>query len=249
MMLLKDKVAIITGATKGIGRAIAEEFAKNGASLVLGGTKEELLNKAKEDLSFENLRHTVVIGDVSIVETSERLIEAALALGKKIDIIVNNAGIVRREPTEKMRLEDWQKVLDVNLNGTLYLCKLAMPILKKQQFGKIISISSGSAKNAHLGASPSYGASKAGIVYLTRHLATELGPYGINVNAICPGPIETDLTQEWPTNSRQNTIERIPLGRFGMPEEVAHLALFLASSLSDYITGESVSINGGLSMD
>lgn len=248
-MLLKDKVAIITGATKGIGKAIAEEFAKNGASLVLGGTNEELLNKVKKDLSFENTRHTVVIGDISVLATSEKYIEAALNIDKKIDIIVNNAGIVRREPTEMMSLQDWQRVLDVNLNGTLYLCKLAMPVLKKQKFGKIISIASGSAKNAHLGASPSYGASKAGIVYLTRHLATELGPYGINVNAICPGPIETDLTQEWPADSRRNTTERIPLGRFGMPEEVAHLALFLASNLSDYITGESVSINGGLSMD
>ncbi len=248
-MLLRDKVAIITGATKGIGKAIAEEFAKNGASLVLGGTKSELLNKVKEDLSYANVKHSVVIGDISIPETAEKLIEAALNLNNKIDIIVNNAGIVRRETTEVMSLQDWQRVLDVNLNGTLYLCKLAMPILKKQQSGKIISIASGAAKNAHLGASPSYGASKAGVVYLTRHLATELGSYGINVNAICPGPIETDLTEEWPVERRQKSIERIPLGRFGKPEEVAHLALFLASNLSDYITGESISINGGLSMD
>jgi len=248
-MLLQDKVVIITGATKGIGRAIAEEFARNGASLILSGTNEELLNKLKEELSLLDKKHSVVAGDISLPETSERLIDKALNLHKKIDIIVNNAGIVRREPTEKMSLQDWQRVLDVNLNGTLYLCKQAMPILKKQKSGKIISIASGAAKNPHSGASPSYGASKAGIVYLTRHLAMELGPFGINVNAICPGPIVTDLTDEWPEERRQKSIERIPLGRFGKPEEVAHLALFLASNLSDYITGESVSINGGLSMD
>jgi len=248
-LLLEKKVAVITGATRGIGKAIAEEFARQNALLVLNGTNKTLLNKLKDGLVSINKNVEVVIGDISDPQTAENLISKAMEIYHRIDILVNNAGIILREPTEKMNLVDWQRVIEINLNGTLYTCKKVFPIMKKQKSGKIINISSRAAKYANPNASPSYGASKAGVIYLTRHLAMELGPFGINVNAVCPGPIETDMTKQWSEENRQKVIKNIPLHRFGKPEEVANAVLFLASDLSTFITGESININGGRSMD
>lgn len=247
-MLLKNKVAVITGATRGIGKAIAVEFAKQGASLILNGTNEALLQKLKEEINLMNENIEIVIGDIANPQTSEKLIDKTMDLYHKIDILVNNAGIITREPTEKMSLADWKRVLDVNLSGTLYICKKVIPIMKKQKSGKIINISSRAAKIPNLNSSPSYGASKAGMTYLTRYFALELGPFGINVNAVCPGPIETDMSKDWPDAYRKKVITNTPLGRFGKPEEVAQAALFLASDLSNFITGEEININGGSSM-
>lgn len=247
--LLKDKVAIITGATRGIGKAIAEEFARQGSLLILNGTNKVLLDKLKEEISFANKEHEIIIGDISIPQTSEKLIDKAISLYHRVDIIVNNAGIIVRQPTEKISLLDWQRVFDVNLNGTFYLCKKAIPIMKKQKSGKIINISSTAAKHPNLEYSPSYGASKAGIIYLTRHLALELGPFGINVNVVSPGPIETDMSKQMPDTYNKKVIEGIPLKRFGKPEEVAQTVLFLASDLSNFITGETININGGRYME
>jgi len=248
-MLLQDKVAIVTGATRGIGKAISKEFAKQGASLIINGTNEILLDNLKEELSSIIKSPQVLIGDISDPQTAEKIVATAMEQYHRIDILVNNAGIITREPTEKMRLSDWHRVLEVNLSGTLYLCRKTMPIMKKQKSGKIVNISSRAAKYANPNASPSYGASKAGVIYLTRHLALELGPYGIHVNAVCPGPIETDMTKEWTSSYRKKILENIPLRRLGKPEEVAQTVLFLASDLSDFITGETLNINGGRSMD
>jgi len=248
-MLLNNKIAIITGATRGIGRAIAEEFAKNGALLILNGTNEKLLNDLEEQFVLINKNHTIVKGDISDPKTAENLINIAMHLHGRVDILVNNAGINMHETTEKMSLTNWQKVLDVNLNGTLCTCKAVMPIMKKQRSGKIINISSRAAKHPKISTSPSYGASKAAIIYLTRHLAAELGEYGINVNVVCPGPIETDMIKIWSDAYRKEVLSLIPLKRYGKPEEVAHTVVFLASNLSDFITGETVNVNGGRSMD
>lgn len=245
-MLLKDKVAIITGATRGIGRAIAEIFAENGALLVLNGTNKEALNKLQEDINLEGKKHHIVVGDVSNPRTAEQLVEKAMNQYNRVNILVNNAGISFRVPTEKISLSDWQRVLDVNLNGTFYVCKQVIPIMKKQKSGKIVNISSRGAKIPNLSVAPCYGASKAGINYLTRHLSLELGPFGINVNVVCPGPIETDMTRKWKDTDTKKAMKHIPLGRFGKPEEVAQVVLFLVSDLSNYITGEEIGINGGL---
>ena len=247
-MLLQNKVSIITGATRGIGRAITEEFTRQGASIILNGTNEELLHQLKEKIRVMGNNIDIVIGDIADPQTADKLLEKAINLYHRVDILVNNAGIVSREPTEKMNFSDWQRVLDVNLNGTFYTCKKVMPIMKKQKSGKIINISSRAANYPSPNISPSYGASKAGVIYLTRHFAMELGSFGIHVNAVCPGPIETDMTEEWSNNYRKKVIANIPLGRFGKPEEVAKTVLFLASDLSDFITGEEININGGISM-
>lgn len=248
-MLLEGKVAVITGATRGIGKAIAEEFARQGALLILNGTNEALLQKLKEEISKINTNSHLVIGDISDPKTTEKLIGKAMDLYHQVDILVNNAGIITRESTEKMSLVDWDRVLNVNLNGTLYICKKIIPIMKKQKSGKIINISSRAAKHPKLNTSPSYGASKAGMIYLTRHFALELGPFGVNVNAVCPGPIETAMAKRWSDNYRRKVLANIPLRRLGKPEEVAQTVLFLASNLSNFITGETININGGMSMD
>ena len=177
------------------------------------------------------------------------MINKAINLHGKVDIIVNNAGISMHESTESMSLTNWQRVLDFNLNGTLYLCNQAIPVMKKQKSGKIINISSRVAKHPKINNSPSYGASKAGVLYLTKHLALELGLSVINVNAVCPGPIETDMTKIWSESYRKNMMDIVPLKRFGRPEEIAQTILFLASNLSDFITGEIINVNGGISMD
>jgi len=248
-MFIKDKVAIITGATRGIGREIALIFSKYGASLVLNGQNEYLLVELKKRLIRNGTKCSIVIGDISSPITSKKLVEKAIKQYNHIDILVNNAGIITRIPSEKMNLSEWDRVMEVNLKGTLCTCLAVIPFMKSQKYGKIINISSAAAKYPHPNASPSYGASKAGILYLTRHLALELASHGINVNAICPGPIKTDMTNQWDTVYRNTAISKIPLGRLGKPIEVAYVVLFLASDMSDFITGETININGGTIMD
>lgn len=248
-MLLGGQTAIITGASRGIGRAIALAFAEQGASLVINGTRQDLLCEVAEEVEKRGQRCLVVAGDISDPAISRSLVLAAVENFKRVEILVNNAGIIKRAPTEQMPLEDWHRVLDINLSGTLYGCLAVLPYMKAQRYGKIVNMSSSAGKTPHRNASPSYGASKAGILSLTRHLALEMAPYGIYVNAVCPGPIETDLSREWTEDYRKQLLSRIPLGRIGSPEEVAQAVLFLSSRMSDFITGESININGGMFMD
>lgn len=248
-MILSNKVAIVTGATRGIGRAITEEFARQGAILILNGLNEHLITQLKNSLFYLSKPHEIVIGDISDPKTSEDLVRCAMNFHKRVDIVVNNAGTITRESTEKMSLSDWHRVMEINLSGILYLCRQVMPIMKNQKYGKIVNISSKTAKYPHPCASPSYGASKAAVIYLTRHLALELGPFGINVNAVCPGPIDTEMTRQWSDSYYQKVLSGIPLKRLGKPEEVAQTVLFLVSEQSKFITGETININGGDSMD
>lgn len=248
MLLLKDKVAVITGATRGIGKAIAIEFAKQGALLVLNGTNNILLQGVKKEISLLRGKSEIIIGDIASPHTSEIIVDKTINIYHKIDILVNNAGIITRETTEKMSLDDWHKVINVNLDGVLYISKKVIPIMKKQKSGKIVNISSRTAIIPSLNSSPSYGASKAGVLYLTRHFALELAPFGINVNAVCPGPVETDMHIDWTPEDLKKIISNIPLNRIGKPEEIAQTVLFLACDLSNFITGETININGGISM-
>jgi len=248
-MIIKDRVAIITGATRGIGREIALTFSRHGSLLVLNGRNKILLTKMKKELTKNGSKCSIVCGDISSPITSKKLVQKAIKQYNRVDILVNNAGIITRTPTEKMSLDEWDKVIQVNLKGTLCTCLAVIPFMKSQKYGKIINISSSAAKYFHQNAAPSYGASKAGVLYLTRHLAFELASYGIYVNAVCPGPIETDMTKQWDLVYRNKVISKIPLGRLGKAIEVANVVLFLASSMSDFITGEAININGGTFMD
>ena len=188
-------------------------------------------------------------GSAANPDTAIEVVKTAIDNFGRIDILVNNAGINMRSSTLEMNLDDWQTVLDVNLNGTLYFCKAVLPYMIDQKCGKIVNVSSTTAKTAHRNAAPSYGASKAGVNYLTMHLALEMAANNIYVNAICPGPVETDMSQQWTDEYRQEVTARIPLRKLGTPQNVADTVLFLASSMSDFITGETINVNGGTYMN
>jgi 3-oxoacyl-[acyl-carrier protein] reductase len=249
MKLLQGKIAIVTGASRGIGSTIALTLAQHGASLVLNGNSEDLLNQLAVEIEARGQKCAIQPGDVANPETATGIAQTAISSFGRIDVLVNNAGINMRSSSLEMKLEDWQRVMDVNLNGTLHFCMAVLPQMIKQQSGKIVNISSTVAKTPHKNAAPSYGASKAGVNYLTQHLALEMAKHGICVNAICPGPIETDMSGQWSEEYRQQVLLKIPLGRLGTPENVADGVLFLASKMSDFITGETININGGTYMN
>jgi 3-oxoacyl-[acyl-carrier protein] reductase len=249
MKLLQGKIAIVTGASRGIGRAIALTLARQGASLVINGNSADLLQKLSVEIEALGQKCAIQLGDIAKPETAAAIAQTAIDSFGRIDVLVNNAGINMRSSSLEMKLEEWQRVMDVNLNGTLHCCRAVLPYMIKQQSGKIVNISSTAAKTPHQNAAPSYGASKAGVNYLTQHLALEMAKHGICVNAICPGPIETDMSTQWSEEYRRQVLLKIPLGRLGMPENVADGVLFLASKMSDFITGETININGGTYMN
>jgi 3-oxoacyl-[acyl-carrier protein] reductase len=249
MKLLQGKIAIVTGASRGIGRAIALTLARQGASLVINGNSADLLQKLSVEIEALGQKCAIQLGDIAKPETAAAIAQTAIDSFGRIDVLVNNAGINMRSSSLEMKLEEWQRVMDVNLNGTLHCCRAVLPYMIKQQSGKIVNISSTAANTPHQNAAPSYGASKAGVNYLTQHLALEMAKHGICVNAICPGPIETDMSTQWSEEYRRQVLLKIPLGRLGMPENVADGVLFLASKMSDFITGETININGGTYMN
>ena len=240
MKLLEGKSAVITGSSRGIGRAIAKAFADNGVSLVIHGTSEKTLAPLADELSCK-----FVAGDIGELSTSQRLAEKCMSEFGKIDILVNNAGINTRTKFLELEPDEWDRVIRTNLTGTFYACKCVIPFMLERHSGSIINMSSRAAKTAHGNASLCYGASKGGIDALTRNLAGEFAPDGIRVNSICPGPVETDMSLQWTNEYREKVLGNIPMRRLGKAEDIAELAVFLASDLSGFITGESININGG----
>lgn len=240
MRLLEGKSAVITGSSRGIGKAVAFAFASHGAGLVIHGTSEKSLIPLADELGCE-----YVSGDIGDIETSRRLAEKCMSSFGKIDILVNNAGINTRTKFLELSPDEWDKVIRTNLTGTFYMCKAVIPHMLAQKSGVILNMSSRAGKTFHANASLCYGASKGGIDALTRNLAGEFAPSGIRVNAICPGPVETDMSLQWTPEYREKVLAGIPLRRLGKAEDIADLAVFLASDLAGFITGESVNINGG----
>jgi 3-oxoacyl-[acyl-carrier protein] reductase len=247
--LLEGRIVVVTGASRGIGRAIALTMAQNGASLVINGNSEAQINRLGAEIEALGRECAIRPGDVANPETATGLAQTAISRFGRIDVLVNNAGINMRSSSLEMTLEDWQRVMDVNLHGTLHCCRAVLPHMIERRSGKIVNVSSTVAKTPHVNAAPSYGASKAGVNYLTQHLALEMAKHGICVNAICPGPIETDMATQWSDEYRQQVLAKIPLGRLGTPEDVADGVLFLASKMSDFITGETINVNGGTYMN
>ena len=242
--LLKGKTALVTGSSRGIGRAITIEFAKHGAFVGVNYFKRK--EKAIDVLKVvrENGGDGILLqADVSKETQVKKMVEILVKERRGIDIIVNNAGIYYRGYFKKIDSERWDEIMNVNLKGCYNVCKYAIPYLKEG--GKIIFISSQLAfKGSSHGAD--YAASKAGILGLMRSLALELAPRKINVNAIAPGTIDTDIIASYTKKQREERTKTIPLKRLGKPEDVANACLFLASPLSDYITGETIHVNGGL---
>ena len=243
-MRLKDKVAIITGAGQGIGKEIALAFAREGAKVVvtdITGKEKEVAEEIKK-MGREAIALRV---DVSKMEDAKRMAEEALKAFGRIDILVNNAGIYPFKPFVEMTESDWDKVINVNLKGAFNCTKAVVETMIKQKYGKIINITSIAGTVVGFPQLTHYCASKAGITGFTRALALELAPYGINVNAIAPGPIETPGTQTLGKESYENLKKAIPIGRWGKPEDIASLAVFLASDEASNITGQVIVSDGG----
>lgn len=247
--MLKGKTAIITGSGRGIGKEIARTFARNGANVVINSKSIDGLMALQNELIELGSDCIAVPGDISLYATSQELAAAALNRFGKIDILVNNAGINSRIPFLSLSIEEWHRMLDINLNGVFYSCKCVLPHMVERRQGCIINMSSTAGKTAHANASICYGASKAAINSITQKLAYEMAPYNIRVNSICPGPVLTDMSEQWNEEYRQLVTKKIPLGRLGTTAEVAGTALFLATELAGFITGETINVNGGSYMN
>jgi 3-oxoacyl-[acyl-carrier protein] reductase len=248
-MKFEGKVALVTGAARGIGEAIALKLAQEGASVVVTDVDLEGAQQVVQEIEGLGRKAKAIQADVSQREAVQRLVSEAVTLFGKIDILVNNAGIIRRGTFLEHDPQDWEKVLSVNLGGTFNCAKEVVPLMVKQGGGKIINISSVVGKMGDIASAPSYGTSKGAINTFTKSLARELAPYGINVNAVAPHAIETDMSREWSEEKRRQIVEAIPMKRLGKPEEVAEVVAFLASDGAGFITGQILDVNGGYLMD
>lgn len=243
-MRLKDKVALITGAGKGIGAAIARRFAAEGAKLVIGDLDKDNVQSIVKEIKDNGGEAWGIAVDVTNRAAVAAMIKEALNQYDTIDILINNAGIARDAMLHKMSAEDWDLVMDVNMKGVFNVTREVVPIMREKKTGRIVSVSS-AGRFGNAGQS-NYAASKEAIVGFTRALAWELGPKEITINAIAPGTITTDMYWAIPEGTREVMKLITPLGRAGNPEEVANLCLFLASDESSYITGQVIHCDGGI---
>ncbi len=245
-MGLENKVAIVTGAARGIGKAIARELSREGAKIVICDLLEELSVTA-EELRQEGASVLPLQIDVTNMEAVESMVQTVLEKLGSVDILVNNAGIVRDSLLVRMKESDWDAVIAVNLKGSFNCTKAVARPMMKQRSGKIVNLSSVMGLTGNIGQA-NYSASKAGIIGLTKSAAKELGRRGINVNAIAPGFIMTRMTESLPEDQREKALENIPLGFLGSPEDVARAVAFLVSDSARYITGQVIQVDGGLVM-
>ena len=246
MKLLKGRTTLITGANRGIGRAIAKCFARNGGHIAFSDIAYDENSKSlEEELRSMGVKAKGYASDAGSFEDSEKLVNDVIADFGELHVLINNAGITRDNLLLRLTEADWDMVIKVNLKSVFNLTKAVQRQMIKQRSGSIINMSSVVGIEGNSGQS-NYSASKAGIIGFTKSLAMELGSRNIRVNAIAPGFIETEMTRKLPQEVRKEWIEDIPLKRGGTPDDVANLALFLASNLSEYITGQVISVCGGL---
>ena len=244
MKILKDKNVIVTGASGGIGNSIVKRLNDSGANILATGTKIEKLEQLKS--KFNNIK--ILKFDISQTDQIEQFIDDATSkLSGNLDCIVNNAGITQDNLAIRMNIEEWKKVIDINLTSTFLLCKFAIKKMLKNKSGKIINITSVVGHSGNLGQT-NYSASKAGIVAMSKSLAIEYAKKNININCISPGFIKTAMTDKIDEKFKEILISKIPSARLGEPEDVANAVLFLASNQSNYINGETLHVNGGMYM-
>lgn len=247
-MLLKDKVAIISGGSRGIGRAVALELANEGADIAFNYLKsEDRALEVKKEIESKGRKALIFKSDVKNLAQMKNMVNETKEKFGRLDIIVNNAGILRDKALMLMGVEDWEDVISTNLSGAFNLIKAAIVTLMKEKQGNIINITSVAGIKG-MPRQVNYSASKAGLVGMTKALAKEVASYNIRVNAIAPGYIDTDMVGGLKENHKTELMKRIPLNRFGTPDEVAKVVTFLASERSKYITGQVISIDGGLAI-
>lgn len=246
-MVLRDKVALITGAARGIGREIALNFARQGADVAVVDISLADAEAVASEIRSMGRRAVAVSGSVGNSADVEAFVAKISAELGRIDILVNNAGITRDTMLLRMKEEDWDAVLGVNLKGAFLCTRAVAKLMIKQKYGRIVNIASVVALMGNIGQA-NYSASKAGLIGFTKTIARELASRNITVNAIAPGFIKTNMTEVLPENVKELMLAQIPLGRFGSPEDIANTAAFLVSDTASYITGQTISVNGGMVM-
>ncbi len=248
-MKCKDKIAIVTGAAAGIGKGIALELAREGARVAVWDVNEQALALAKKDIEALGVPAMALAVDVSSRAQVQKAAAEVVGQWGRVDILVNNAGICRTGSIEEIPEQEWDLVLGVNLKGTFLCSQAVMGGMKKQGSGKIINLGSISGKLGGIVAGAHYSASKAAIMCFTKSLARELAPYGVNVNGIAPGVVETDMSMALAGGDYSSYVASIPLGRVGSVRETARVVVFLASDDASYLAGEIIAVNGGQLMD
>lgn len=244
---LQDKVVIVTGSGRGIGYEIAQAFAENNCKVILSDYNQESMEKAVCLFEEAKYNYKAIACDITNEDQVKNLIDTTYKEYGKIDVLINNAGITRDNLLARMKSEQWDAVIDTNLKGVFLASRAAAKYLMKQRFGKIINITSVVGITGNAGQA-NYSSSKAGVIGFTKSIAQELGSRNITANAIAPGYIETEMTHKLTEEIKEQFLKNIPLRRAGKPGDVASTALFLASPLADYITGQVITVDGGMVM-
>lgn len=247
MLSLQGRVAIITGSGGGLGEAIAGKLAGQGADIVINDVVAEAAERVAADIRAMGRRALVAVGSVTKAEDVEKMVEATVAEFGKVDILINNAGITRDALLVRMKEDQWDLVLDINLKGAFLCTKAVARPMMRAEYGRIVNIASVAGVGGNAGQA-NYSASKGGLISLTKTTAQELALRNITANAVAPGLIETKMTEVLSEEVRQGWLRRIPLGRPGSPDDVANVVAFLASDEAGYVTGQCVNIDGGLIM-
>jgi 3-oxoacyl-[acyl-carrier protein] reductase len=244
---LEGKVALVTGGAQGIGRAIALLFAREGARVAISDINLEKARETGREVEAIGQEALAIGGNVADAQEAEAMVQQTVEKFGRLDILVNNAGITRDQILLRMKEEDWDRVLSVNLKGTFHLTKAGLRPFLKQKAGKVVNIASVTGQMGNAGQA-NYAASKAGVIGFTKSIAREYASRNIQVNAVAPGFIETAMSQAIPQKEREVLIQQIPMARLGTPEDVAEAVLFLSSPAADYITGQVLNVNGGMYM-
>lgn len=248
ILTLKGKNAVVTGATRGIGKAIAVKLAEAGVRVGIVGRDEDRAKQVIEEIEQNGGEAQTFLGNISDEQCCGEILKDIKDSFGGIDILVNCAGILASTPIDEVTRKEWDEILATNLSGTFFMIQKALPYLKESASGRIVNVSSNAGRMGGYENSQSYTASKGGIIAITMGIARQLAPYGITVNVVCPGTTETEMTKLYDKNTKERLISRIPMGRLAKPEEIAAAVCFFASEEASYITGAILDVNGGMYM-